>query len=126
MVFNLARFMARIALMGLCATLFLSACGGGSNSGGGGSTPTPTPTPTPSTANEWTWMSGSSTDGARGVYGTLGVASILPIGRRVHSPARDEERTAPRLQPLGPGAALDAPLKGWNCSSVNDSLDGFV
>ena len=34
MVFNLARFMARSALIGLCATLFLvSACGGGSTGG---------------------------------------------------------------------------------------------
>jgi len=75
MHFDRTRFMAKGALMGLCATLLLTACGGGGNSGGGGSTPTPTPTPTPSTANEWTWMSGSSTAGAKGVYGTLGVPS---------------------------------------------------
>jgi N-acetylneuraminic acid mutarotase len=49
--------------------LFFTACGG---SGGGGSA---TPTPTPSTANEWTWMSGSETVNAVGVYGTLGTAS---------------------------------------------------
>ena len=29
----------------------------------------------PTTGNEWTWMSGSSTAGARGVYGNLGSAS---------------------------------------------------
>jgi N-acetylneuraminic acid mutarotase len=53
--------------------LFASGCGGGSlgSSGGGGTTPPSTP----STVNEWTWMSGSDTAGAKGVYGTLGVAS---------------------------------------------------
>ncbi|MGA2990094.1 MAG: kelch repeat-containing protein [Candidatus Korobacteraceae bacterium] len=63
--------------------LFLASCGGGGNSSGG-------PTP-PSTANEWTWMSGSSTVrlmangfySQPGVYGTLGVASTsnVPGGR---------------------------------------------
>ena len=75
MILDPARFMARSALMGVCATLLLTSCGGGGNSGGGGSTPTPTP----STANEWTWMSGSSTvtganGGQPGVYGSQGVA----------------------------------------------------
>ena len=60
--------------------LFASGCGGGSGSSGGGGT---TPPPPPSTANEWTWMSGSDTTGASGVYGTLGVASAsnVPGGR---------------------------------------------
>jgi N-acetylneuraminic acid mutarotase len=49
--------------------LFASGCNGVPVSGGGGSTPLP------STANEWTWMSGSSTVGAKGVYGTKGSAS---------------------------------------------------
>jgi len=72
------------AISVLCSTLFLTACGGGSSGSGGG---TPTPTPTPSKANEWTWMGGSSTVGAKGgrsgVYGTLGVASAsnVPGGR---------------------------------------------
>jgi N-acetylneuraminic acid mutarotase len=75
MILDPARFMARSALMGVCATLLLTSCGGGGNSGGGGSTPTATP----STANEWTWMSGSSTvtganGGQPGVYGSQGVA----------------------------------------------------
>ena len=36
-----------------------------------------------STANEWTWMGGSSTNGSSGVYGTLGVytAGNIPGGR---------------------------------------------
>ena len=76
MILDPVRFMAKGALMGLCATLFLTACGGGGNSGGGGSTPTPTPTPT---TNEWTWISGSDTAGAKGVYGTLGVASASNV-----------------------------------------------
>jgi N-acetylneuraminic acid mutarotase len=68
--------------------LFASGCGGGSGSSGGGGT---TPPSTPSTANEWTWMSGSSTVrlmangfySQPGIYGTLGVASSsnVPGGR---------------------------------------------
>ncbi len=43
MILDPARFLAKGALMGLCATLFLTACGGGGNSGGGGTAPlTPT------------------------------------------------------------------------------------
>ena len=67
--------------------LFASGCGGGSGSSGGGGTPPSTP----STANEWTWMSGSSTVrlmangfySQPGIYGTLGVASSsnVPGGR---------------------------------------------
>jgi hypothetical protein len=60
--------------------LLASGCGGGSGgSSGGGSTPPSTP----STVSEWTWMSGSSTAGAAGVYGTRGVASAsnVPGGR---------------------------------------------
>ncbi len=65
-------------LLALSISLLLTACGGG-NSGGS----PPTPTPPPSTANEWTWMSGSSTKNANGVYGTLGVpsSSNVPGGR---------------------------------------------
>lgn len=68
--------------------LLTSGCGGSAGSSGGGGT---TPPPPPSTANEWTWMSGSSTltrmpngfDSQPGVYGTLGVASSsnVPGGR---------------------------------------------
>jgi len=60
--------------------VFLASCGGG---GGSNPTPNPTPAPTPSTANEWTWMGGSSTNGAVGVYGTLGTpaAANIPGGR---------------------------------------------
>ncbi len=66
------------AVLLISIMLALSGCGGGSSasSGGGGSTPPSTP----STANEWTWMGGSSTvpatyEGQPGVYGTLGVAA---------------------------------------------------
>jgi hypothetical protein len=61
--------------------LLTSGCGGGSSSssGGGGTTPPPPP----STAKEWTWMSGSSTVNATGVYGSLGVPASgnVPGGR---------------------------------------------
>ena len=74
----------------LSVSAFLIGCGGGGSTtggtGGGGGT-----NPPPSTANEWTWMSGSSTVqlmangfyGQSGVYGTLGVASSgnVPGGR---------------------------------------------
>lgn len=69
-------------LLALSISLLLTACGGGGHSGGS----TPTPTPTPSTANEWTWMNGSSTVNANGVYGTQGVASTSNVpGARVMS-----------------------------------------
>jgi len=58
------------AITSLCFTLFLTACGGGASS---------TPTPAPSTAKEWTWMSGSSTTDAVGVYGTEGTASTSNV-----------------------------------------------
>ncbi len=78
------------AILTLSIALLLIGCGG--SSGGGSSTPTPTPTPpTQSTANEWTWISGSSTVklmangfySQPGVYGTLGIASTsnVPGGR---------------------------------------------
>jgi len=67
------RLPAKIPFTLLVSTALLaSGCGGSLNSGGGGGS---TPPSTPSTANEWTWMSGSSTAGARGVYGTLGAPS---------------------------------------------------
>lgn len=50
------------------AVLFLSGCGGGG-----------TTTPAPSTANEWTWMSGSNTLDADGVYGTQGITSTSNV-----------------------------------------------
>ena len=58
-----------------CAAVLTSGCGGGGSSasggtGGGGGT-----NPPPSTANEWTWMSGSSTVNHPSVYGAKGVAS---------------------------------------------------
>lgn len=52
--------------------LLTSGCGGGSGSSGGGGS---NPPPPPSTANEWTWMSGSETGSASGVYGTMGTPS---------------------------------------------------
>jgi N-acetylneuraminic acid mutarotase len=74
-----AALLSLYALLALSISLLLTACGGGGNSGGG----IPTPTPTPSTANEWTWMSGSSTIYAPGVYGTLGTpgSSNVPGSR---------------------------------------------
>ena len=57
-------------------TVLLTACG---------STSTSTPTPLP--ANQWTWMGGSNTVGAKGgqpgVYGTQGTAAAanIPGGR---------------------------------------------
>ena len=74
----------------LSFTVLLTACGGGGstssgNGGGGGTTP-------PSTANEWTWMGGSNAvgtkfGGAKGVYGSVGVASAsdVPGGREFAS-----------------------------------------
>lgn len=82
MAFDIFRFMTQGSLLGLGATLFLTACSGGNS--GGSPTPTPTPTPTPSTTSEWTWMSGSDTASAVSVYGTLGTASVsnVPGARR--------------------------------------------
>jgi hypothetical protein len=39
------------------------------------------------TSNVWTWVSGNSTIGANGVYGTKGVASVnnYPGSREAHS-----------------------------------------
>ena len=45
----------------LLISSLISGCGGSSGSSGGGGT---TPPPPPSTANEWTWMGGSSTANA--------------------------------------------------------------
>ena len=59
-------------ILALSIALLLTACGGGS--GSGGSTPPP-----PSSAKEWTWVSGSSTVDAIGVYGTLGVAAASNV-----------------------------------------------
>lgn len=68
--------------------LLASGCGGSSaNSGGGGTTPPPPP----STANEWTWMGGSTTvtganGGQPGVYGMQGVAAAVNVpGSRGYS-----------------------------------------
>lgn len=56
--------------------VFLTGCGGtvgtGGNSGNTGGSGSSSP---PSKSNEWTWMSGSNTAYAVGVYGSLGVAS---------------------------------------------------
>jgi len=57
----------------IASALLMSGCGGSSTGGG------TTPPPPPSTANEWAWMSGSSTAGAAGVYGALGVASASNV-----------------------------------------------
>ena len=57
----------------VASALLMSSCGGSSTGGG------TTPPPPPSTANEWAWMSGSSTAGAAGVYGALGVASASNV-----------------------------------------------
>jgi N-acetylneuraminic acid mutarotase len=75
------------AVLSLSILLFLTACGGGGSTnggtGGGGGTNPPTP---PSTANEWTWMSGSNTGNAKGVYGTLGTPSpSIVAGARIGS-----------------------------------------
>ena len=43
--------------------------------GGGSSSPASFPVTNGQTSHEWTWMSGSNTAGAIGVYGALGVAS---------------------------------------------------
>ncbi len=66
------------AIFALSGVLVSAGCGGGGSSTGGGSTP-PTPTPTPSTAKEWTWVSGSNSANAIGVYGTLGTASASNV-----------------------------------------------
>ena len=62
-----------LPLLSLSMALAITACSGGTS--GGSSNPTPNPPPTPTSINEWTWMSGSDTANAVGVYGTLGVAS---------------------------------------------------
>jgi len=61
-------------------SLLISGCGGSSGSSSGGGS---TPPSTPSTANEWTWVGGSSTANAPGVYGIEGVpaATNIPGGR---------------------------------------------
>jgi hypothetical protein len=93
--------------------LLTSGCGGGSTSGGGSPTPTPTPTPTPSTTNEWTWMSGSSAAGARGVYGTLGVASSINVpGARSGSVSWTD--SSGNLWLFGGWGSLDAPSGDLN------------
>jgi hypothetical protein len=61
-------------MLALSIVLLTSGCGGSASSSGGG-----TPTPPPSTAKEWTWMSGSSSTNAPGVYGTLGTASASNV-----------------------------------------------
>lgn len=72
-----ALLLSLFAVLAFSISLFASGCGGGNSAGGssGGGTGGGGGTTPPSTANEWTWMSGSSTAGARGVYGTLGIAS---------------------------------------------------
>jgi hypothetical protein len=59
-----------------CLIVLLAACGD-STGDPPKATPTPTPTPTPApvstVAQQWTWISGSDTSNASGVYGTLGV-----------------------------------------------------
>lgn len=51
-----------------------------SGCGGSGTTQLPTtPTPPPSASNEWTWVSGSNTLDATGVYGTQGTASTANV-----------------------------------------------
>jgi N-acetylneuraminic acid mutarotase len=66
------------AILTLSIAFILTACGGGSASGGG----TPPPPPPPS-SKVWTWMSGSNTANASGVYGSQGVAAAgnVPGGR---------------------------------------------
>ncbi len=66
-------------ILTLSIALLSSGCGGGGNSGSG--TP-PTPTPTPIAAGEWTWMSGSNTPSAGGVYVAVnGGAPTVPGAR---------------------------------------------
>ena len=85
-----AAFLYLPAVFVLAVLLFTSGCGGGSGSSSGGTTPPPPPPP--NTANEWTWMNGSSTlrlmangfYSQSGIYGTLGVASSINVpGGRV-------------------------------------------
>ena len=58
------------------AAVVITACGGGSGGSGG---IIPTPPPTPSTAHQWTWINGSKTVGATGVYTTLGTPSATNV-----------------------------------------------
>ena len=91
-----ARLAGLQAILCLSISLFLVACGGSGSSGSGGGTGGSTGggsgtgggggTPTPSAANEWTWVSGSNTTDAAGVYGTLGVAAASNVpGARIGS-----------------------------------------
>ena len=61
------------AILALSIAFLLTGCGG---SGGSGSS---SPTPSPSTAKEWTWMSGSNTENAAGVYGTQGAPAAANV-----------------------------------------------
>jgi hypothetical protein len=63
----------------LSIALLASGCGGGVS--GMGTSPTPTPTPIP--AGEWTYMSGSSTSGAEGVYVSINGGLITVPGARI-------------------------------------------
>jgi len=69
------------AMLLFSIALLTSGCGGSSTSGGSTPTPTPapTPTPTPSTTGEWTWVGGSDTANAVGVYGTQGIAAASNV-----------------------------------------------
>ena len=69
------------AMLLFSIALLTSGCGGSSTSGGSTPTPTPAPTPTPppSTTGEWTWVGGSDTANAVGVYGTQGIAAASNV-----------------------------------------------
>ena len=67
-------------ILALSIALLSSGCGGGGNSGGG---TTPTPTPTPIAAGEWTWMSGSNTPSAGGVYVAANGGALTVPGARI-------------------------------------------
>lgn len=66
---NRSRNLRRATSASMVLLMLCVGCGGGNNPGGGGSTQ-------PAVSNQWTWMGGSNTVvGAKGVYGTLGVAA---------------------------------------------------
>ncbi len=63
------------AIFALSLPLLLTACGGSASS-----TPGSAPTPTPGAAQgKWTWMGGSSTPSAPGVYGTQNTPSTTNV-----------------------------------------------
>jgi hypothetical protein len=73
MIFDLRRFMVVIALMGSCATVFLTSCGGGSGGGGSNSNSAM------NLAGTWT-VTSVSTKGQAPYNGFSGTASVSQSG----------------------------------------------